>query len=131
MRATCAAPDLPYRIRFLADETSTVNWRARSPAYQRMWVQVALAWIVDDAADPAVKPVARLNGCRSHCRKLGLRDRRSDIQVHDKLRPKLSRNEAVPIEGRCAGEDPVVILGNICASIHPCRPPVEQPFQFE
>src|SRR6516164_2353978 len=110
MRAACTAPDLLYRIGFLAGEASTIGWCARSAAYQRMRIEVALARIVDDAIDHAVESIARLDGCRSHGRKLGLRDGRSDIEVHDKLRPDLSRNEAVPVKGRCAGEDPVVIL---------------------
>src|SRR6516162_11942815 len=110
MRAACTAPDLLYRIGFLAGEASTIGWRARSAAYQRMRIEVALARIVDDAIDHAVKSIARLDGCRSHGRKLGLRDRRSDIEVHDNLRPELGRDEAVPIERRRASEDAVVIL---------------------
>src|SRR6516164_6329844 len=111
MRAARPAPDLLYRIGFLAGETSAVGWRAGSAAYQRVRVEVTLAWIVDDAVDHAVKSIARLDGRRSHGRKLGLRDGRSDIEVHNKLWPELSRNESIPIEGRRAGEYPVVILG--------------------
>ena len=111
MRAARTPPDLLHRIGFLTGEASTVGWRAGPAAYQRMRIEVALARIVDDAVDHAVKSIARLDRRRSHRRKLGLRDRRSDIQVHDKLGPELGRDEAVPIKRRRAREDSVVILG--------------------
>src|SRR5258708_7360186 len=111
MRAARAAPDLLHRVGFGTAEASTIGWCTWPAAYQGMRIEAALARTADDAVDHAVESIARLDGRCSHGRELGLRDGRSDIQVHSNLRPELGRDKPVPIDRRRAGEDSVVILG--------------------
>src|SRR5262245_5150959 len=66
--------------------------------------------LLDDAVGDAVERIAGRDGRIGHGREPGGSDGAAELPEHDDLRPELGWDEAVPVEGRRAGEDAVVVL---------------------
>jgi len=108
--SACAAPDLLDSVGLGIRQTRSVGRRAGLAALQNMRVEVAFARIVDDPVNDPIERVAGLHGRSVNCIQFALGDGRSHVEFHYHLRPEFRRNESVPVEGRGAGEDSVVVF---------------------
>src|SRR3989441_11473689 len=71
---------------------------------------MAATRILNDPVHDAVEGIAGGDGGVGPRLELGRRDGAAEVLEHHDLGPELCGNEAVPVEGRRAGEDPVVGL---------------------
>ncbi len=115
-----ATPDLLDRAGLAGRQARVVGRRARALRDRRVVDRVvgAGARIGDDAVDDAVVRVAR--GDRGIGREglLGRRDRPAGVDPHRHLRPDLVCLKAIPMEGRRAGEDAVVVARELLCHAH-------------
>ena len=109
--ATCATPDLLDRAGFAGREAGVVGARRVGDGEIVGGIVVAGARVVEHAVGHAIVRVANRDGTVGGERLLRGGHRPARILAHRDLRPDVVRLKTVPVDGGCASQDGVEILG--------------------